>query len=281
MAVTKEAAIGGSHNGCGLLSVDEYVSSCAGKRAATERLIETLARSINPDTGRLYTYLELADIFDTTYKTIGEKLSERDVFRQPRPEVRQDQLPENESAFFLGLAQGDYNVYQAHWGKDAFVVVGTDSQREQRRELLRKTIGTWGEIHEGSRGVKIYLESPTFDFMATPALPPRYLDARSRFAPFVLGTIAARLSDRENRVSLSNGLLLRVITRQFFRHYGFSMGNFRDQRNSTQDDGAKNRRSHSMSFIVVKNPAQVFRTLIGESSVASLPFVQDLRRNIA
>ncbi len=59
----------------------------------------------------------------------------------------------------------------------------------------------------------------------------------------------------------------------------FSIGNYRfDQRNGVREGETKNSRSQSLPVVVIKNPGQVFGALIGEGSVASLPFIQDLAR---
>jgi hypothetical protein len=246
----------------------------------TKRFIVVLSRCINPKTHQTYTYRELAAIFGCSEKTIQSICARKGAYRQPFPEVRHGELPENEKAFFMGLALGGYPINHNRWGlKDGYVVISTESRNEQRKRFLKQTIGTWGEIHENSTKFSIYLNPCQFDFMINPKIDAKFLGAQTRFAPFLLGLLASRLSDRGNRLSLNNEDLLRRIHRLFSTYFGFSLGHFsveqRISKTRNEDNDCKKR---TVSVITVKNPGQVFGALTQVNSVGSLPFLPDLAK---
>ena len=224
-----------------------------------------LANLPNPGTGRLHTCEELAGIFGYNPGVVNRILLENGVSHHPSPRVRQGDLPENERAFFLGLAQGDLQIGKVHWGRESYVSVGTESLRGPRRALLERTIGTWGELHTRVKGIRIYVGSPGFDFMLEPSVNSNFMDAKSRFAPFLLGMMAIGLSEIGNRLSSENGDLLERIHRRFPRHFGSSLGCYAVERRGT-------------SVITVQNPGEVFGGLIQVESVKKLPFLPDLAK---
>jgi len=248
---------------------------------AMEAFLVFLSGLTNPDTGRIYTSVGLAQVFgesgDKRFRysprTIERKLREHGVYHQPVPKVRQEELPENERSFFLGLALGDFQMGEAHWGGREFVTVETESTKAYRRGLLRQTIGTWGEVHSKALSLKIYLESPTFDFVREPIVSADFLDAKSRYAPFLLGLLTARLSERENRLSLNNGDLLERIHRRFSRFFDFSLGRFETEHKANRSGGKTD-----VSVITVKHPGEVIAALISVPSVLKLPFLPALAR---
>jgi hypothetical protein len=243
----------------------EYLHSLS----STDRLLVVLARCPNPDTGRIYTDAELAGIFHYSPKKVQEILIGVGYREVPFSEVKREELPENERAFFMGLALGDYQVSRVNREKQDFVVVGTESLSAQKRGLLKHTIGRRGQISESARELRIYVASPEFDFVTNPPVDAKFLDAKIRFAPFLLGMLASRLSNQENRVSLQNKGLLERIHKGFESHFGFSMGNF----------GVKERKDGpDTPSIQVKNPGEVFAALIQVQSVSSLPFLADVAR---
>lgn len=177
----------------------------------------------------------------------------------------------------MGLGLGNYSVNPIQWGKQNFVVVSTESRKPYKKQLLKVTVGTWGEIHENSGELRIYVDSPTFGFMIKLPIDAKFLDAKTRFAPFLLGTLAARLTDREDRLSLSNEALLKRIHQGFSRHFGFDMGNFRvEHRTAQQNDGDGIGNDQKVPVIQIKNPGEVFAALIQVNSVRSLPFIKDI-----
>lgn len=238
------------------------------KREVSERLLVMLSRCKNPETGRIYTSEELSEIFHLRPRVIERKLRTNGIFHQPIPVVHHDQLPENERAFFTGLSRGDFQIKPIHWRNSDFIMIGTESERPYKRELLKQTIGTWGEIHENDSEIRIYVDSPTFDFMAASSVETRMLDAKSRLAPLVLGGLAARLSKKDNRFSLKDTKLLERIHRRFERHFGFSMGRFEiEHRNGSGGE---------FGVITLKDPGRVLTSLIALESVCTLPFFRSL-----
>lgn len=243
------------------------------KGRARDSGIRRLAKYRAPDGTPLYTQDHLATIFHTTTKTVGEKLTKAGIYRQPPPNVRHGELPENESAYFLGLALGDFQVDQVHWGRERFVVVATESKDLARRRLLAVSLGTWGEIHEETKGVKVYVD-PLFDFMLEPEVSGRFLDAKSRFAPFLLGAMTARLSRKGHRLSLPNRELLERIHGKFSEQFKFSMGNY----NVEHRPAWRGRKDSDIPVITVAKPEEVYGSLIKVKNVQTLPFLADVAR---
>ncbi|OGH18017.1 MAG: hypothetical protein A2868_02140 [Candidatus Levybacteria bacterium RIFCSPHIGHO2_01_FULL_40_15b] len=235
----------------------------------SDRLLLTLARIQSRDTGRI-SITELAADFHRDPKAVKRLLEGAGVIQEfAFPEVRHDELPEDQRAFFMGLALGDYQVSHLQWSGRNFVAVKTDSRNERKRQLLKRTVGTWGEVRENPRELRIYTESLKFDFMVKPQIRAEFLDTRVRFAPFLLGMMTSRLTDRENRLSLPDEVLLERIHGRFLKHFGFRMGNFHVEPRGE---------NKPVSVIQVKNPGEVFGALIQVNSVISLPFLVDIAR---
>ncbi len=236
------------------------------------RLLMLLSKCVNPKTGRVYTFQELGQIFKTHHSTIQKELSETSAARRPAPEVKHEDLPENERSFFVGLCQDGYSVARLHRRVGDFVVVSTRSPN-RKREILKTSLGSWGEIHESATEARIYLPSPQFDFALAPNVRARDLSTKSKFAPFMLGALSVRLSDRLNRFSLGNGSLLVKVGEEFYNHFNFRMGSVQMVDNHT---GENCRQSYPV--IEVENPGRVFGALVGVATVRSLPFLPDLAR---
>src|SRR3989344_2287510 len=121
-----------------------HVPSPEENREASERLIAINSKSINPKTGLVYSYAQLAEIFHYHKATIRKKLTSRGIYLQPFPEVRKGELPLNERAFFKGLVFGNYPIRHMRWSAKNFVAIWTESKNPRHTELLEKTLGTWG-----------------------------------------------------------------------------------------------------------------------------------------
>lgn len=227
-----------------------------------------LAKCINPDTGKIYTHEELAGIFYRHPSSIAEFLNGHNVYRRPPPELSDVSIPGNERAFYLGLMLGNFQVEQVTWAHRKYLAIGTNSQNPGRRELLRRTIGTRGEIHENQGKLRIYFNLASFsflspEFMANPDRTNNYvfLKVKSQFAPFMAGFLAACLSEKEHRLSFPTAQLRDEVCHAFELHYGFPLGN------SLKRD--------VKSFpIAVHNPSRVFQALLETQSVHTLPFVR-------
>lgn len=240
------------------------------KKEASKRLMVMLSKCKNPETGSVYTTEALSEIFKFNPRVIERKLRANGIFHQPIPMVRQGQLPDNEYAFFKGLSRGDFQIKPIHWGSGDFIMVGTESEKPYKRELLKQTIGTWGEVRENDSEVRVYVDSPTFDFMAASSVEPRILDAKTRFAPFLMGSLAARLSKKGNRFSLKDAKLLERIYGRFEKHFSFSMGRFEiEHRNGSGGE---------FGVVTLKDPGRVLASLVELESVCTLPFFRSLAR---
>ncbi len=247
------------------------------QRKATDTLLVRLRRCTNPRTGQIYTLDELAELFHLHPRTVEKKFREHDIYTRPLPEVRHGELPLNQKAFFVGLAQGRLQVERVNWSRTHYVMVGTESDRPEKRELLKTTVGTWGEIHEGQDELRIYVDPERFDFMLDPRPSARFLNARSRFSPFLMGALVARLSNVENRLTLNDDSTLQRVYNGFINHFGFSIGNIivrNDYPNGQEGPDA----NHGHRLIRIHQPEAVFGVLLGEESVTSLPFLKDVAR---
>ena len=84
----------------GLSPRDAFIPSEEERKSDQKRLLIMLSQNNNPDTGKSYTAKELSEIFSYDPRTVQKFLREAGYFSQPRPEVRYDELPENEKSFF-------------------------------------------------------------------------------------------------------------------------------------------------------------------------------------
>lgn len=256
----------------GLSPRDAFIPSEEERKRDQRRLLIMLSQNNNPDTGKNYTAKELSEIFSYDPRTVQKFLREAGYYSQPRPEVRYDELPENEKSFFIGLGLGDFQVGKSHWGSEGFITVATQSPKERKRQVLQKTLGTWGEVRDSSDKLRVYVSSPTFNFMEEPPVTPRFLDAKSRYAPFLLGMMTARLTERDSRISLHNDRMLGMIHTKFEGHFGFRMGNFRiDERQSPSG-------VDTLPVIEVRHPGEVLAALVEVPTVSTLPFFRDLAK---
>lgn len=239
----------------------------------TNTYVRYVARTIDPDTGEIHTLEKMAALFHCRASDIRRWLGVSDIKHPPLPKVRQGEPPENERAFFLGLALGDFQIAPVQRGHQRFVTVSTESANLERRGLIKHTVGSWGEVHDRTYELKVYVGSPTFDFMVSPVIYAEFLEAKTRFAPFLLGTLAARLSKREDRLSLGDQEdLLGRIQRRFLGHFGFSLGNF----NIEHRIAGNGRKGTDVPVITVNQPGEVFGALIKVGSVKTLPFLPKL-----
>lgn len=246
-------------------------------KEATLALLKMQANRRDPKTDKpLFSHENLGEMFGLSAVAAARKLRALGIYRQPTPRVCHDELPENQRAFFLGLALGDFQVNRKHLGGIDLVMVGTESDKPYRRNLLKCTIGNWGEIRDYLSKVKIYVDAPIFDFMVEPLVDDEYFKAKTIFAPFLLGIIAVRLSNRQNRLSLRDRNLLGRIHECFFNHFRFSMGDFKTERRlfNQNEDGEEYR----LPVVSIKDPGEVLSALLKVKSVTSLPFLPELAK---
>lgn len=221
---------------------------------------------LNPDTGQPYTAEELAELFDYNPKGVQRTLRRNGVYKQPLPKVRSGPLPENEAAFFTGLAFADLEKDKIVWNRQPFVTVATEARVQYKHELMRVVFARWGEIRSSGEShpkTAAYLDSPTFDFMVEPKSPgSTILLSKSKYPPFLLGLMVGKMSGKEHRISLKNGDLLKSVTENFHRYFRFSLGHFHTEI----------RPAGKLGVIDVRNPGKVIATLAEVKSVATLPY---------
>lgn len=265
-----------------IIPPDKVPKQSRPQKEEMDRFLIFLSKLTNPQTGEKNTLADLVELyshalfpeFHYSPSTVERVLRENGSYRSIVPQVLHEPLPENQRAFFLGLALGDFTIEKIHWGDSTFIAVETESQKMYRRELLRQTIGTWGETHEKSTGVRIYMDSPTFDFLLDPTVTSHTLDAKIRYAPFLFGLMGARLSERDNRFSLADGKLLEKISKKFIDHFHFSLGSFTVEHRV--DRRERRNRVRDLPVITIKEPGKVFRSLAEVKSVCTLPFFRQL-----
>ncbi|GEM_PF-5891105 len=168
---------------------------------AMDTFLLMLAKCNNSDTGKLHTHEELGRIFYRHPSNIGKFINKHGIHRRPTPELPNVPIADNERAFYLGLALGNFQIEHVIWAQRRYVVIGTNSLNSARRKLLQETIGIRGTIHKDKRELKIYLNSTSFDFLSPEFITNPgniinydFLNAKSRFAPFLAGLLAAGLS---------------------------------------------------------------------------------------
>lgn len=186
--------------------------------------------------------------------------------QNPKPWVKEGPLPENEEAFLAGLCLGNFWKKRIVWGNTPYIAVSTESRGSKKGLALKLSLGTWGETRNNKDETKTYLHSPTFDFLVNKSPNAKVFNAKSRYAPFLLGVLVGSLSDKEKRISQEDETLARRIYDKFQEHFGFSLGNI----------GVENRPNKKISVIKVKDVDKVISALKEVKGVKSLPFLKDL-----
>lgn len=239
-------------------------------------LIRLLANCPDPDTGTHYTQAKLAEILGVHETTINQHLRDAGMDTHFVPEAKTGVLPENEEAFFKGMAMGDFQVRTTHRRTGDFVIVGTRGS-DRMKDLLIRTLGTRGSLGGKEALKEIYLDREQFGFFEEkPQIDARFLDAKGRFAPFLLGLLAVRLSERGNRLVIpnSNGLV-RNIHKKYVNHFGETMGSLKNQLRPHLN-GNTNGKDARQDLIIVQNPGIVVATLAQVPAVQALPFFRTL-----
>lgn len=231
------------------------------------KLILMLSRCPDPQTGKPFTTEALAQIFNTSPAGIQNRLRKAGRPLRPAPEVRLDQIPENEKSFFIGLTLGDFIFDRRHRSGQDLMIVATRSPNPSRRKMLASSLGTWGTM-TGDSILKVNLASPQFDFMQNPDITYDFLDAKRRYAPFLLGALAVRMSN-SGRFSTEEEVGRRIHS-AYERHFGHSMGVFDvEERRHVENGNRPTRRG----VIQITQPQMVFEDVLNVQSVKSLPFL--------
>lgn len=190
-----------------------------------------------------------------------------------KPEVRRGNLHHGPTrAFFRGLALGRNRIKEVRNGRDNFIAVFTESRSEYRRDLLEKTLGTWGETHRPPTKATVYLDNRVFGYMQTPTLPrqdyERVFEDRELFPSFLLAIMLSELTPKEQRLPLQDEELLRRLADAYRLHFKAQLGTIAQEPD----------RRGGWQYLQVDNSVNVYRNLLTSKSVQALPFYQDLRR---
>lgn len=238
------------------------------KRVNTVRFLWGLRNQKNPDTGSLYTLDDMARIMGYTRKSFNNALLEAGIVRYPAPEVRSDKVPDNEVAFFKGLSHGNFESRELVWGTKRLVAVETATKKATRRNALIATLGTWGEVHEGSSTMSIYLDPDNFSFLLNGQNDTDTPESVETFAPFLLGLMTMRMSEKEGRVSSQNGDLIHGIAKSYREHFGVSLGYcFQEQRVDQMGP---------TYTVQIRDNSQVYSNLLQVPGVRALPFLNSI-----
>ena len=226
-----------------------------------KKFLQALARQKNPDTKEPYTHADLSEIFHVTQTTVKKLLIPADKVKSLVPEVKVDPLQQSEIGFYTGIAFA-YSTDQVTIGHRPFTVVHTESKKPDKRGMLKKALSPWGDIRESDSEVRVYLGSQ-FAFMTDPkkVLTADFMEAKGRFAPFVFGLLAGKLSEKTNRLSHTDPQLLQRVNRYSQRHFGSPLGEYSEEF----------REGQPLSVIKVKDPGLIFNSLAQVPTVNQLP----------
>lgn len=241
------------------------------RRINTIKFLWTLRGHVNPETGQKYTIDDMAKIFGCTRKSFNNALVDAGIVRCPTPEVRSGKIPENEMAFFMGLNHGNFESRELVWGSKKLMAVETATKKESRRNALKASLGTWGEIHEGKGSMSIYLDPVNFSFLHVSQNTTQIPEKVETFAPFLLGVLSMKMSEKEGRVSSQNGDLIQGISSQYINHFGENLGHyFQEQRDDT---------AGPTYTVELRDGLRVMSNLLQVPSVRALPFLPGLFGN--
>ncbi|OGH16000.1 MAG: hypothetical protein A3C30_00930 [Candidatus Levybacteria bacterium RIFCSPHIGHO2_02_FULL_40_18] len=190
-----------------------------------------------------------------------------------REEHRRHKLTENERAFFMGLSFGDYQRRPSGYFGRNDLIIATQSVKASGMEMLRRTLGRY-KMDElvSAKEYKVYVDLDEFGFFKKPessSIP----ESKEQFAPFILGLLAAKLSEKEGRLTFNKQrwLLAIQIDIDFKKHFGFRLGSIVREHKGTSDE---------TTTVYVRDIEKVLDALGNEESVSSLPFFEDVKNLI-
>lgn len=190
------------------------------------------------------------------------------------PVVKEGIVPENERAFFYGL--GDLNIGQTKIRDREYMTVSiTVKKREgltRRRDILKATLGKWGEVRGEGEETKIFLDPSTFQFLKK-SMKRNFLDARKLFGSHAFALLLYQTTDEAgNTISHLNREYLQDIMARFEKMYNFSMGHLSHRSRSDR----RKARVVDRYYINMDNAGLVQGTLASDPNVQSLPFFKNL-----
>ncbi|HVT01422.1 MAG TPA: hypothetical protein VHE53_04290 [Patescibacteria group bacterium] len=169
-----------------------------------------------------------------------------------------------EKAFMRGLLMSrNFDVRYNEGSKK--IVVSTESRNEDRETFALPILKHYGEQGVQSRGFKVNLPSPDFDFTINSRISPSALMYKSELAPFLAGLLVGNLTS-DGSVSLEDGNLLGQLLDSFSYYFNFKMGP-----SVTMREGKTPviRRIHS---------EKVINSLLEVPEVANLPYADTIKK---
>lgn len=193
------------------------------------------------------------------------RVRERHTFRTEYPKVKEEPLAKNEQAFFMGLAANDtFQVKRVKILDREYITVATEATRNAKRKaVIRQIFGTWGEIRETKDETRVYLHSPTFDFMQASVVNSDFLRAKALFAPFLRGFMLTRKTEN-NFIRFPDKKLLINLNKWFEVFFDLPLDDF----------FGKGR--VDTNYLKLTSPEKVMAALEQEKSVQTLPFYKEL-----
>lgn len=237
---------------------------------------------INPATGRPYKSIEIAaqvgcsrSMVAKVRQLTGNQVWHAMKFNDLPP------LPANARAYQLGVVLSGVQVADGGVGvrySESHLSVVTDAVDLGKRKLTIAPFEPWGIVvnhpDNGPSAIsKVHLPFEQFRHLLTPEqeVTRKFMTARARFVPFMLGLMLLRNTgdDRLGRLTIPKRYDQEILDRindYFYRHMKYRL-NYKDLPVTKQS---------GRSFISVRYPEMKIQRLMSEPSVVSLPFYEQI-----
>lgn len=207
----------------------------------------------------------------------GGKTVSTPVVQEEKPVGKEREPSVGEKAYLTGLRFGGFGFKRTF--DPNFVDITTDSKSVKRRGLLTVTLGRYGKVTDLDT-YKVRLRSPQFDFMGEEGVGEDLFLQRIRFAPFLLGTLNAKMSEKGNRISVVDLGFLQMLNDTYKKFYGEDLGKvYEDTTTELVSRHGTERVTRKVPVIEVKNLERVYRNLFDNLGVQGLLFANDLPGN--
>ena len=165
-----------------------------------------------------------------------------------------------ESIFFKGLS-GGYNVRRS----SGLVLVGTESDRQEHRDLLANTLGTRGDLHQTKDEVWVGLNLSNFGYLTTEVNRGIFEDSQ-KMAVFAYASLLGRRRELNYLVS-AEVELWKLIVGRLGSELHLGLGSISKEQRGDQE----------VVIVKVNNQPEVFSRLERERAIRTLPFFPFLR----
>ncbi len=194
--------------------------------------------------------------------------------RESASRIEREILP-NERAYFLGLGFNNFSRELVKRRGKEVIKISSRASDPKKVALLESTLGSVGESVRSKHESTFYLNRSQFGFMNNPFVDDKFLGRKERLYPFLLGLLNIGLSEKEARLSISDGLLLRKIVKHFEEISGVKFGEVKDVKLPRRDNEG-GRYVHIVPTLLVEDPEAVYGELFKTYATQQLPFVKDL-----